>query len=909
MKRILLVLAALIGACAPSNALFLRGGGTVSSGVGEAGTPPPLPQGNGPVNMTAPTITGMAMVGGKLTAINGEWTGSLTSYTRQWSRNGTPISGATGATYSVVAADLGATISVCVTAVSADGSTLATSSPTAAITLPPAPVNTASPAIAGTPIVGTTLMASNGTWTSPVPITYTYQWYRGTKAVRGATFYPLGSNDLANGISVTVTGTNAGGSNTATSATTSAVVTPATPANTVAPAIVGRAVVGYTLIAAPGSWSRPISQYIYQWIRVSSGVSSAIIGAIGQAYVLESADLNDTITVSVKAANGGGTSTAVTSAATATVVNPPTLAGGACGGWASKTFADGCAFAPTVNNYTIQHSDFFTGSFARQSGQTWGNVGGNTGCKNPNCHPPWAVAAVDYPVGPSCSTADCGFGNPGGPTDPTISSNYANGNPGGCVKAGNNQIVCNGPTSQEVDIGPFDFSWKGNSYGVGMGLTLGTGLTGPCVVHDSYFLWDMGSSSNSIGAGTYSFTGCSSLTIKNSVFRIRNPKTGQLDALWNGATQGYIQIHVGAGPRSRAPGEFNSPLILEYDAIINCPERCFTTGTLSSEHNYFQGINMKDSTAYAAHGDGWLTTFYNGPTGPSAAQICNCTGLDTLMEKFDTWMTPNYGAGSTSCITCAMVNVPGPAVTATIDTRAPNVAHVTSISGTTFVAAGSAINSRNVASNYTYPGPLPQTMPRIAGCPGNDCAAVDPASCTSATPCDYTLNVNWPNACSPCSWGLLYPSNTITADYENNVYATNIVNATGAAPRFCTGPGCSMVGNVWWAGYGTFQNVIVKNNYVDLCGVNYVSSTGPPHYNCTPPASPGPSQNSWFGSSAPELSAIESGNVMMTNGGYFKVFMKQNSIRRQSPKGSLTNLLLAPARLPAGRRPQHQERH
>ena len=172
----------------------------------------------------------------------------------------------------MVAADLDATISVCVTAVSADGSTLATSSPTAAITLPPAPVNSASPAIAGTPIVGTTLMASNGTWTSPVPITYTYQWYRGTKAVRGAPLHPLGSNDLANGISVTVTGTNAGGSNTATSATTSAVVTPATPANTVAPAIVLPAVVGYTLIAAPGSWSRPISQYIYQWIRVSSGV-------------------------------------------------------------------------------------------------------------------------------------------------------------------------------------------------------------------------------------------------------------------------------------------------------------------------------------------------------------------------------------------------------------------------------------------------------------------------------------------------------------------------------------------------------------------------------------------------------------------------------------------------------------
>ena len=79
--------------------------------------------------------------------------------------------------------------------------------------------------------------------------------------------------------------------------------------------------------------------------------------------------------MSVKAANGGGTSTAVTSAATATVVNPPTLAGGACGGWASKTFADGCAFAPTVNNYTIQHSRTFSPvhspARAGRLGETW----------------------------------------------------------------------------------------------------------------------------------------------------------------------------------------------------------------------------------------------------------------------------------------------------------------------------------------------------------------------------------------------------------------------------------------------------------------------------------------------------------------------------------------------------------
>ena len=209
-------------------------------------------------------------------------------------------------------------------------------------------------------------------------------------------------------------------------------------------------------------------------------MSSAITGAIGQAYVLQSADLNDTITVSVKAANGGGTSTAVTSAATATVVNPPTLAGGACGGWASKTFADGCAFAPTAKQLHYSALGLFHRLFRPPERADLGQRGQQHGWHNPNCHPPWAVAAVDLSGRPrSCSTVDCGFGNPGGPTDPTISSNYANGNPGGCVKAGNNQIVCNAPTSQEVDIGPFDFSWKGTlrrRHGAHLGRRFGRAL-------------------------------------------------------------------------------------------------------------------------------------------------------------------------------------------------------------------------------------------------------------------------------------------------------------------------------------------------------------------------------------------------------------------------------------------------
>jgi hypothetical protein len=67
----------------------------------------------------------------------------------------------------------------------------------------------------------------------------------------------------------------------------------------------------------------------------------------------------------------------------------PSSPTGACGGWASKTFNDGCAGAPPASAYTIQHPDFFSG-YAAQSGQTYVTRGGCKG--NANCHPPaWTI--------------------------------------------------------------------------------------------------------------------------------------------------------------------------------------------------------------------------------------------------------------------------------------------------------------------------------------------------------------------------------------------------------------------------------------------------------------------------------------------------------------------------------------
>ncbi len=113
-----------------------------------------------PVNTVPPTITGTAQQSQTLTANNGTWTGTGTiTYRYQWlscNRNGngcSDISGATARTYTVRGSDVDRTIRVRVTATNPDGSTSATSAPTAVVTR-------SGPSATGCP-----------TGTGPVPVT------------------------------------------------------------------------------------------------------------------------------------------------------------------------------------------------------------------------------------------------------------------------------------------------------------------------------------------------------------------------------------------------------------------------------------------------------------------------------------------------------------------------------------------------------------------------------------------------------------------------------------------------------------------------------------------------------------------------------------------------------------------
>lgn len=195
-----------------------------------------------PVNSTPPTITGTAQVGQTLTAGNGTWTNNPTTFAYQWLRCNAggnacaAVANGTSKTYTLVGADAGRTIRVRVTATNADGSASAQSDQTAVVapaTSTAGPKNTDPPTISGTPKVGQTLTANDGSWTGN-PTSYTYQWQRCDADIASCTnvvgangkTYGVRTADLGYRLRVAVTARNAKGSATANSAIT-AVVAPA----------------------------------------------------------------------------------------------------------------------------------------------------------------------------------------------------------------------------------------------------------------------------------------------------------------------------------------------------------------------------------------------------------------------------------------------------------------------------------------------------------------------------------------------------------------------------------------------------------------------------------------------------------------------------------------------------------
>jgi hypothetical protein len=200
-----------------------------------------------PSNSTAPTVSGTPQEAETLTVAPGSWVGDAPiSFSYQWLRcdasggSCASIIGQTATTYALKSVDVGATLRVAVTATNTDGSAVATTVPTAVVTVAStAPGNTVAPTISGVAQAGRALLANPGTWTGTAPITYSYRWEKCDKNGNSCSFvggsttlqaHLLAAADVGSTVRVQVTAANKAGAKTATSSQTAVVSAAAAPA-------------------------------------------------------------------------------------------------------------------------------------------------------------------------------------------------------------------------------------------------------------------------------------------------------------------------------------------------------------------------------------------------------------------------------------------------------------------------------------------------------------------------------------------------------------------------------------------------------------------------------------------------------------------------------------------------------
>jgi hypothetical protein len=289
-----------------------------------------------PVNTVLQVIQGTAQRGQTLSSSAGTWLGIGNSYAYQWQHSSdagttwTDIGGATTPNYPLGTTDETTQLRVVITASNVDGTTTATSAPSAIVPAA-APVNTVTPTVSGTARRGFILTATSGTWTG-IGNTLAYQWQRSTdngstwSSIAGATSntYALGVGDEGAIVRVLVTASNPDATVSAPSAPTAAVGT-SLPANNSLPTIRGIAQRGNTLSSTTGAWAGSGNAFTLQWQRSADNGSTwtNITGATGAIYTIQAPDEGDVLRLNVTAANPDGSASAASPASAIVIGSPP----------------------------------------------------------------------------------------------------------------------------------------------------------------------------------------------------------------------------------------------------------------------------------------------------------------------------------------------------------------------------------------------------------------------------------------------------------------------------------------------------------------------------------------------------------------------------------------------------------
>lgn len=252
------------------------------------------------------------------------------------------------------------------------------------------PANTTLPVITGTAQVGHSLTAQSGSWSGTSPIVFAYQWRRcdpvgaSCADITGATSqsYALVAADASATLRISVTATNAEGTGKALSSPSPVVSAQSAPLNTAAPTISGTARAGETVTASNGTWTgSPPINFSYQW-QICDGNGNAchdIAGQTAQTYTIQSADAGNTLRVSVKATNAGGSSTALSGSSAAIAplgtapanTSPPAISGNIVVG-SALTIAPGnwSGTSPFTYSYGWQRCDANGNNCATIAGAT-----------------------------------------------------------------------------------------------------------------------------------------------------------------------------------------------------------------------------------------------------------------------------------------------------------------------------------------------------------------------------------------------------------------------------------------------------------------------------------------------------------------------------------------------------------
>jgi hypothetical protein len=191
------------------------------------------------------------------------------------------------------------------------------------------PGNHAEPSIAGVATVGSTLVATQGSWTQS-PTSFSYQWVRcshsggspdgsNCASIGGATTtsYIVATGDVNHRLRIRVTATNADGSRTVASNATAVVANPTAgrPINTAVPTLSGTPSLGQTLRVEPGAWNgrQPIT-FTFDWLRCDPAGNNCIVqqGFHDDAYAVREGDLGRTLRARANARNSAGTGSRLT---------------------------------------------------------------------------------------------------------------------------------------------------------------------------------------------------------------------------------------------------------------------------------------------------------------------------------------------------------------------------------------------------------------------------------------------------------------------------------------------------------------------------------------------------------------------------------------------------------------------